>query len=426
MSKFRLLHTSDWHIGQVLHEQPREYEHQFFLDWLVSLLEAEQISALLVAGDIFDGPNPTAVSQQIFYKFLATAKTRLPHLEIVILGGNHDSAARLDAPHPVLSAFGVHVVGGLRRTEAGFLETDRCLVTLHGPDGNPAAYLAAVPYLRPGDLPLCPNDEDGDLRLVESISSIYRPICEEAINRAGADKAALAAGHLYLTGCQLSELSERKIQNGYLAALPADIFCTGLSYIALGHLHLAQSVTEKIHYSGSPLPLSFAESSYNHRVLIAEFDGPELVELRSIPVPRPVQMLRIPEDGPRPPEQVLKEIQQLESLEGRDPLSPTRPYLEVRVRLERPRPTLREEISRALDDKWPRLLKITPDYGPREHSLASSSPARGLDELNHEEIFRSCYRRKYVSADSILNEPSDELMAAFRCLWEEQERGEVQ
>jgi exonuclease SbcD len=244
------------------------------------------------------------------------------------------------------------------------------------------------------------------------------------VNRAGSELPAIAAGHLYLTGCRISELSERKIQNGYLTALPAEIFCSQLAYVALGHLHLGQSVSEKIHYSGSPLPLSFAEIDYSHRVLVAEFDGPELVSLRTVGVPRPVEMLRLPRDGALPPDKVLAEIAQLEKLEGRDPLSPTRPYLEVRVRLDAPRPNLREEISRKLDDKWPRLLKITPDYGERTVTPLLGG-GRRLDELNPEEIFRHCYKSKYSSAVTILDEPSDELMRAFRLLWEEQERGEA-
>ncbi|MFB3906102.1 MAG: exonuclease SbcCD subunit D C-terminal domain-containing protein [Acidobacteriota bacterium] len=422
--KIRLLHTSDWHIGQMLHEQPREYEHEMFLRWLLTVLVREKIDSLLVAGDVFDGPNPTAQSQQLFYSFLAEAKARQPGLDIVILGGNHDSAARLDAPHPVLSAFGVHVLGGLTRAADRNHDLDRCLITLHSCDGQPAAYLAAVPYLRPGDLPPTPPGSDPEANLTEAISRIYQPLCEEALSRAGNDQAAIAAGHLYLTGCQISEVSERKIQNGYLAALPIQIFPPQLAYVALGHLHLGQPVSERIHYSGSPLPLSFAETDYCHRVLVAELEGPELVDVRAIQAPRPVEMLRVPREGPLQPDEVLAEIGRLEKLAGRDPLSPERPYLEVRVRLDAPRPTLREEISRELEDKWPRLLKITPEYGRRGTS-ALSGRGRRLDELNPEEIFRHCYKSKYSSNLTILDEPSDDLLRAFRLLWEEQERGEA-
>jgi exonuclease SbcD len=422
--RFRLLHTSDWHIGQVLHEQPRDYEHQEFLSWLLTALELENIDALLVAGDVFDGPNPTAQSQQLFYRFLAEAKARMPGLDIVILGGNHDSAARLDAPHPVLSAFGVHVLGGLARSGDGDSDPYRCVITLHGSDGNPAAYLAAVPYLRPSDLPPAHPDESAESSLTEAISYIYRPLCEEALHRAGGQLPAIAAGHLYLTGCRISELSERKIQNGYLSALPVGIFSPQLAYVALGHLHLGQSVSEKILYSGSPLSLSFAETDYSHRVLMAEFEGPELAGVTAIEVPRPVEMLRVPREAALPAQQVLKEIAELEKLDGRDPLSPARPYLEIRVRLDAPRPTLREEITRELEDKWPRLLKITPDHGKPAGNVPLGQ-GRRLDELNPEEIFRHCYKSKYSSALTILDDPSDELMRAFRLLWEEQERGEA-
>src|SRR5690349_8399639 len=111
----RLLHTSDWHLGHTLHDLPRRYEHAHFLSWLLGKLEEEQVDALVVAGDIFDSANPSAEAQQALYKFLAEARLRLPALDVVIVGGNHDSAARLDAPDPLLRALGIRVIGGLPR-----------------------------------------------------------------------------------------------------------------------------------------------------------------------------------------------------------------------------------------------------------------------------------------------------------------------
>jgi DNA repair protein SbcD/Mre11 len=423
MEKFRLLHTADWHLGHLLNGQPRDYEQQVFLDWLLTVLQDEQIDALLVAGDVFDDPHPPARSLQCFYRFLAAAKARLPMLDIIILGGNHDSAALLEASHPVLAAFGVRIIGGLALGAAEGPKAVRCQIKLHGSNGNPTACLAAVPYLRPRDLPLPHIGEDANQKMVESIGSVYSQVIEEVRREAGQDMPSIVAGHVYVAGCHLSEDSERKIQNAYLAALPADIFHPQLSYVALGHLHLAQQVSNNIFYSGSPLPLSFAETDYCHQVLVVEFDGPRLAALRSIPVPLPVPLLRLPADGPQPPEQVLQSISRLEQLEGRDRSSAVRPYLEVRVRLEARRATLGEEIHRALKDKWPRLLKITLEQAqPQEHP---ASTCRSLDELNQEEIFLHCYRRRYSSATSILDVPGDQLMEAFRLLWEEQERGEL-
>ncbi|NPC81309.1 exonuclease subunit SbcD, partial [Pyxidicoccus fallax] len=100
----RLLHTSDWHLGHTLYDVSREAEHAAFLDWLLETLEAESVDALLVAGDIFDTANPSAEAQAAWYHFVARARRRLPRLDVVVIGGNHDSAARLDAPDPLFAA----------------------------------------------------------------------------------------------------------------------------------------------------------------------------------------------------------------------------------------------------------------------------------------------------------------------------------
>ncbi|MDR0477630.1 MAG: exonuclease subunit SbcD, partial [Desulfobulbaceae bacterium] len=107
----KLIHTSDWHLGQTLKGHDRHAEHQVFLDWLLDTLVERQADALLVAGDIFDQANPSIEAQAQYYQFLARVKKALPNLAIVVIAGNHDSPSRLEAPHPVLDAFGVHVVG---------------------------------------------------------------------------------------------------------------------------------------------------------------------------------------------------------------------------------------------------------------------------------------------------------------------------
>jgi DNA repair protein SbcD/Mre11 len=94
----RLLHTSDWHLGQTLHHFERGYEHQCFLDWLLDTIHAEQADALQIAGDVFDNANPSAASQKQFYRFLRQAKNRAPDLNVVIIAGNHDSPGRDAGP----------------------------------------------------------------------------------------------------------------------------------------------------------------------------------------------------------------------------------------------------------------------------------------------------------------------------------------
>jgi Icc-related predicted phosphoesterase len=71
----RLLHTSDWHLGQTLHNFDRIHEHQRFLDWLLETIAAEQVDALLIAGDIFDNSNPSAASQRQLYRSSSTSSS---------------------------------------------------------------------------------------------------------------------------------------------------------------------------------------------------------------------------------------------------------------------------------------------------------------------------------------------------------------
>jgi exonuclease SbcD len=112
----RLLHTSDWHLGQTLHQFERSHEHAAFLAWLLDTLEAEAVDALLIAGDVFDNANPSSQSQTQLYRFLTEARRRVPWLNIVIIAGNHDSPGRLEAPLPFLALLDAHVVGQTVRT----------------------------------------------------------------------------------------------------------------------------------------------------------------------------------------------------------------------------------------------------------------------------------------------------------------------
>lgn len=97
----RILHTADWHLGQVFHGYDRDYEHARFLDWLLVKIQEIQPDVLLLAGDVFDSINPSAIAQKRFYGFLAQAHTLLPTMQMLITAGNHDSAARLESPSPL-------------------------------------------------------------------------------------------------------------------------------------------------------------------------------------------------------------------------------------------------------------------------------------------------------------------------------------
>jgi DNA repair protein SbcD/Mre11 len=403
----RILHTADWHLGHTLRDQDRQFEHGAFLDWLLTLIGDQQVDALLVCGDVFDSSNPPATAQAAWYGFLARAHAQHPTLDVVAIGGNHDSAARLEAPSPVLQALNVHTVGQLPRCEDGSADVDRLLVPLTDRDGQVAARVAAVPYLRPADLP-APEDPDAD-RLVEGARQRYCEILAGARERMNDGEALIATGHCYMVGSRLSELSERRIFGGNLHALPVDIYPDDVAYVALGHLHRVQTVGghEHVRYAGSPIPLALDEQPYPHQVLLVDVEDGEVAQVHEARVPRAVEILRLPADGPAPLSEVLPLLEGLEDL-AEDAPRDTRPYLEVRVLLPAPESTLRQQVDEALDGKAPRLLKLTPEYTGDGLALGDHESSRELDDLSEEEVFVRCYQREHESA------VPEDLMQAFR------------
>ena len=388
----RLLHTSDWHLGQTLHNYERGYEHQRFLDWLLDTLVAERVDVLLVAGDVFDNANPSAASQKQLYVFLQQARARLPALQLVVVAGNHDSAGRLEAPAPLLAAHGTHVIGHLLRGEEGDIDLERLLLPLAGSDGQVRAWCLAVPFLRPGDVPKLPAGDTQDAYL-GGIALLYRQLTDLALARRQPGQAIVAMGHCHMVGGEMSNDSERRIVIGGTEMLPSGIFDTAIAYAALGHLHKAQAVggQEHIRYCGSPIPLSFAEVNYRHQVLCLDIDGETLQSVRVIEVPRAVPLLRVPAT----PAPIAEVLAQLAALDVPDAPAEAQPFLEVRVRLDAPEPGLRTRIETALDGKPVRLAKIETSSAARS-SAPENMTLDQLGQLQPDDIFRRLYQQKYA------------------------------
>jgi exonuclease SbcD len=400
----RLLHTSDWHLGQSLHNFERHYEHQRFLDWLLDTVVAEQADALLIAGDIFDNANPSSASQKQLYRFLQQAKERAPHLNLIVIAGNHDSPGRLEAPGPLLEAHGTRVIGAVQRREDGEIDVESLVLPLTGRSGAIEAWCLAVPFLRPGDVPRVAVEDGADPYLA-GIALLYKQALELALSRRQNGQAILAMGHCHMVDGQMSNDSERRIVIGGTEMLPAGIFDPAIIYAALGHLHLAQTVGKQQHirYCGSPIPLSFAEVGYQHQILRIDIDGATVGEITSLTVPRAVDLLRVPAK-PAPIAQVLEELAALE-VEAASP--DQQPFLEVRVLLDAPEPGLRSRIEAALDGKPLRLAKIETSSPARTSSIDNDVMTLDqLEKLKPDDIFRQLYQQRFGN-----DAPADTLTA---------------
>lgn len=391
----RILHTSDWHLGQTLHNFERGYEHQCFLDWLLDTLVSEEVDALLIAGDVFDNANPSAASQQQLYRFLSQAKARRPHLNVVLIAGNHDSAGRLEAPGPLLHALDIAVVGHIRRLDNGAIDVARLVLPLKNRAGVVSAWCLAIPFLRPGDVPQ-PDAEAvqaGTDSYAAGIALLYQQALQYALNQRAPGQAIVAMGHCHMVGADVSVDSERPIVIGGSEALSSSLFDPAIAYVALGHLHLAQAVGKQPHhrYSGSPLPMSFSEITYEHQVVCLDLDGENVKGIRPIQVPRAVAMLRVPNK----PAAIDAVLAALGALDLPDVPDAAQPYLEVRVRLDTPEPGLRSKIEAALEGKAVRLAKIETTSN---RATTTQAVALSLDEherLLPEDIFERLYQQRF-------------------------------
>lgn len=400
----RIIHTSDWHLGQTLHNFDRSYEHQAFLDWLIVCLVKEEAEALLISGDIFDTANPSAQAQKQFYRFLQQAKQKLPHLNIVIIAGNHDSPGRLEAPAPLLEELDVAVIGFVPRLLDGSIDLDRLVLPLKNAAGEIKAWCLAIPFLRPSDVPKC----EGEVKdpYMQGITLLYQQCLQYVLTLRQPDQAIIALGHCHMVGGEISEESERRIVIGGTEALSASMFDANVAYAALGHLHLAQKVGKQDHlrYCGSPLPMSFAEVDYQHQVLRVDLDQDKVSDITPIFVPRAVDLLRIPKQA-APLAQVLVALTALD-VPSDTPLE-RQPYLEVRVRLDAPEPGLRAAIENAIEGKALRLAKIETSFAAKKISESESVTLTELENLQPEDIFQRLYQNKYQ------NEAPPELRSAF-------------
>ncbi|MGE5987901.1 exonuclease subunit SbcD [Klebsiella michiganensis] len=282
----RILHTSDWHLGQNFYSKSRAAEHQAFLDWLLASAQEHDVDAIIVAGDIFDNGSPPSYARELYNRFVV--QLQQPRCRLVVLAGNHDSVATLNESRDILAFLNTTVVANAGH--APFILPLR--------DGTPGAIFCPVPFLRPRELVTSQAGHSGGEKqqlLLSAISDYYQQQYQLACELRG-DRALpiIASGHLTTVGASKSD-AVREIYIGTLDAFPASRFPPA-DYIALGHIHRAQMVggCEHIRYSGSPIPLSFDETGKNKSVNLVTFANGCLTDVTPliVPVTQPLAVLK--------------------------------------------------------------------------------------------------------------------------------------
>lgn len=390
----KILHTADWHIGQTFYQYDRTYEHQQFLNWLVNTIAQKEIDVLIISGDIFDLSNPSAAAIKLFYSFLNDAAKIRPGLQIIITAGNHDSAARLESPKPLLESSNIHIIGMIERKVDGSIDYEKLTIPIKDKQGEIKLWCMAVPFLRMGDYPIA---TDNGTQYSEGVIALYKEVYDYTIAKKKAGQAILAMGHLHTLDAELSDHdeTERMIMGG-VEFIPVSAFNENIIYTALGHIHKTQRMGNNgnVYYSGSPLPMSFSEVNYKHQVITFEVESEQVSNIQFLEIPVTLELLRVPARS-KPLADVLQELKQLPNASEDVSFAP---YLEVKVLLEGPEPALRHKIETAIDGKNVRLAKIDVKY-PKgsENEDEEINTYDKLHELKPSDIFNKVYKSRFNS-----------------------------
>ena len=275
----KVLHTSDWHIGKQLHKYDLCEDLDSFFQWLIHYIKEEQVDVLLVSGDIFDQANPSQAAYKQYYDLL---KQLIPlECKIILTGGNHDSAPTLNAPKELLKAFDITVIGGATEdSQDMFVEVNKKGETI---------MVAAIPFLKDRDIRKSVAGETYATKIdqVKSGLQTYFKNINSHYTENHPDKLFFLLAHLYVQGSQISD-SEREIQIGNQAGIEALIFGGIPDYVALGHIHKPQVIsnTNNIHYCGSPIPLSFSEKKDCKQVNVITIQNNKIANVEIVPIPK--------------------------------------------------------------------------------------------------------------------------------------------
>ena len=396
----RFFHTSDWHLGQFFYNHSRQFEHEQFLAWLLLQIKEKQPHALFIAGDIFDVINPASAAQKQLYQFLADAHDIAPHMQTLMIAGNHDSGYRIEQVEPLLEKYNAKTVGVIHKNTDGQVDLERLLVPIYDENKKIIAWCLTLPFLRPAEITGF-NEQTTNSK--NAIAYLHQQLISAAKNKKSDDQALILMSHAHMQGGETSD-SERPIIIGNEEALSTTLFDDVIDYVALGHLHKPQKVgQEHIRYSGSPIPLSFSEINYKHQVVEVTIDPTKIDDSRfkfeTLPIPRSVQLHKIKGEL----NEVFAKLKALSS--GEIDNIDHREYVDIEYHTDvPPQPNLRQQFEDALPKGRYRLVRISRQYLASEKN-DDSAAQMSLEPPTPEKLFQQIWDKQgYSNDDAVLKD----------------------
>ena len=283
LRKMKVIHTSDWHIGQTLYQYSRDEEHKYFFNQLKNIVLEEKPDALIVSGDIFHASTPSVMSQRLYYHALVELSRLYDDLQIIVTAGNHDSPSRLEAPRELWEAFNVTVIGNLdfyKEVQENGLTYDASKIQIPvRRNDEVVGWILAVPFINAGNYPSLKENDCYSKR----VFSFYNNLKDNLkLNKQYTENhSVISMGHFMISG--IDSASQNKLTGGLESVVSTEMSAIpGIDYWAMGHVHHPQNVGENIRYSGSPFAMTFNEI-YPHSVTVVEIENHNVdIKIREI------------------------------------------------------------------------------------------------------------------------------------------------
>lgn len=371
----KLIHISDLHIGKRVNEFPMLEDQKYILRQILAIADAQQADGIMIAGDIYDKPVPSAEAVQVFDWFLTELADRKK--QVYAVSGNHDSAERIAFGAQLMSGRGVFVSPVYRGDTAKFTMTDSY--------GELCLYL--LPFVKPAVVrhALQEMSDREETPMPES----YHEAVKLAVARMNVDttKRNILIAHQFVTGAGRCDSEEVSV--GGLDNVDADVF-DDFDYVALGHIHSPQSLKrETVRYCGTPLKYSFSEAAQEKSVTVVEFREKGNIALSTVPL--------IPLHDLRKIRGTYLEVTAKSFYQDTD----TQDYMQITL-------TDEEDIPDGLQKLrviYPNLMRLEYDNSRTRHSRVVER-AEEIEQKTELELFAEFYEMQN-------NQPMSEEQSAF-------------
>lgn len=374
----KIIHTSDWHIGQQLYGYDRSEDHQLFFNELKDICKEEIPDAMVVSGDIFDVSSPSAASMRMFTDFILTLHQEVPEMKIVITSGNHDSASRIDVNRNLWRAAGIYVIGTVKRINGEYDFTEN--IVRVGDKG----IILAVPYINPAFMGGFSDSDSGEKKFFDKGVEFLKRVNEK-------DLPIVLMAHLTVMGCDRK--GHREAQIGKIDQVSIDVFSDYYDYVALGHIHRSQNLTKdgRIRYAGAPIAISFDED-YPHSVSVVEIEKGEPVSVREIGIFQQRELLTFPSEGV----EFSKALRMLSKLSPQD-----KAFIRLNIKEDKPLPSdCEERATFATNGKQCKYCTIKYEHtGNLEKQALSVLSLTEFAEITTEELARRYFNSRGVSME---------------------------